>query len=297
MQALWVHARDIVDLADASALIAKCYEIGFTDIYYQVLDDDGYAHYQSAGGYFDVCEDIGEFDPLAYLAANFVGHVHAWLCVGTDLLYYNAAWNCKTTQGIDSGYPDWVDFTVSAVRAFTATWCASIVSNYPTVGIHLDYIRWHTDFGDDDLEFATATPITQTVQAVAAAIPASTILSCAVIYDPTGELEGNKQNWGAWFDIVDFFALMLYPSDLSDMQTQLAYSSAYHKDKLAPGLSGLYFTYSPYTEHEMADADLIECMVWARANWYQHFAWFDYTKITAHQFDVIKQQLATLAGS
>lgn len=286
MYALWVHARDINNQAQADAVIARARSAGITDILFQVLDDSGRAHYNTT--LFTRCPDIGTFDPLRYLSSATGIGTHAWLCVGTDLLYYRQAWSAVRTRNLGSKFPHWSDFTLADCRQFAADWCASIVKAYPGVGIHLDYMRWHTDYGDAKLQFATATPITQTVQQIRAAIP-SAMLSAAVNSDPTGTMFGSMQAWGSWTAIVNMFAIMAYPLNVSQLQTMMARSSAYNKDQIAIGLSGLYFQYNPYRETRLTPAALIEMMTWAKNSGYKHFAWFDLTKIDPQQYAVVAQ--------
>lgn len=285
MYALWVHARDVFDKAGADAVLARCKAVGITDIFYQVIDDAGRAHYNTT--MFTRCPDTGTFDPLGYLASASDVKVHAWLCVGVDVLRAHPEWNVHITRDLSSAYPSWTDLTQPIARQFCADWCAGIVQAYPTVGIHLDYLRWHVKFGGDRLPWAAAAAITQAYRAIAAAVPHSTI-TAAVGYNPRGNSE-SLQVWGEWLDTLDKAVVMAYPSSALELRSRMAHSAAINKDKVAVGLSGLYFQYNPYRETRVAPSILADCVNWARSVGYKHLAWFDYTKIDAEQYATIAQ--------
>ena len=286
MYALWVHARDINNKAQADAVIAQAQATGMTDILFQVMDDLGRVHYNTTLP-FTRCPDIGYFDPLAYLAQSGI-RAHAWLSVGYDILRAHPEWNVHITQNLPTTYRKWADFTRADVRQFAADWAASIVKDYPGVGIHLDYLRWDTKFGGDKLPWATADAITQTFRTIAAAIPHSTI-TAAVGTNPRGTTSGSMQAWGDWMGILDTAVVMAYPGSTVELRTLMARSAAINKNKVAIGLSGLYFQYNPYRETRLAPSTLANCVNWARSAGYQHFSWFDYTKIDAEQYATIAQ--------
>lgn len=284
MYALWVHARDINDKAEADAVIAQCKAVGITDIFFQVMDDLGRVHLNTTLP-FTRCPDIGSFDPLAYLAQSGI-RAHAWLSVGYDILYAHPEWDVHITQNLPTTYRKWADFTRADVRQFAADWAASIVQDYPGVGIHLDYLRWDVKFGGDKLPWATAASITQTFKTIAAAIPHSTI-TAAVGHNPRGTTAGSLQAWGDWMSVLDMAVVMAYPGSTTELRSAMARSAAMDKNKVAIGLSGLYFQYNPYRETRVAPSVLADCVNWARSVGYTHFAWFDYTKIDAEQYATI----------
>ena len=284
MYALKVHARDINNKAEADAVLARCKTIGITDIYYQIIDDDGRAHYNT--NLFTKYPDTGTFDPLGYLASASDVKVRAWLSVGVNVLYAHPEWSVLITRELSSTYPSWTDFTRADVRQFCADWCASIAQAYPTVGIHLDYLRWDVKFGGDKLSWATAASITQTFRAIAAAIPHSTI-TAAVGTNPLGTTSGSMQAWGDWMDSLDKADILAYPGSTAELRTLMARSAAINKNKVAIGLSGLYFQYNPYRETRLSPSVLADCVNWARSAGYKHFSWFDYTKINAEQYAAI----------
>lgn len=296
MYALWVHARDINNQAQADAVVARAQASGITDVFFQVIDDGGRAHYNStamsgtAAGLFTKCPDVGAFDPLAYLAGKI--RTHAWICVGTDPLRVHPEWDAKRTRNLGSAMPSWLDLTRADARQFVVDWCAGLLNRYPNVGLHLDYLRWHTDYGDNHLPWATAAAITQTMQQIRAALLKAPI-SVAVSSDPTGTLFGNMQAWGGWTSWVNVFIIMAYPNSVLQLQNMMARSASYSKSQIAIGLSGLYFTYNPYTETKVPPAILTDLVNWARSAGYVHFAWFDYTKIVADQYAIIAQLAPT----
>jgi hypothetical protein len=286
MYALKVHARDISNKAEADAVLAQCKAVGITDIIYQLIDDDGHARYNT--NLFTKCPDTGTFDPLGYLASASGVKVHAWLSVGVDVLYAHPEWSVRITRELSSTYPSWSDFTRADVRQFCADWCASIAQAYPTVGIHLDYLRWDVKFGGDKLSWATAASITQTFRAIAAAIPDS-MITAAVGTNPLGTTSGSLQAWGDWMDILNMAVVLAYPGSTAELRTLMARSAAINKNKVAIGLSGLYFQYNPYRETRLSPSVLADCVNWARSAGYKHFSWFDYTKINAEQYATIAQ--------
>lgn len=280
MYALWVHARDISNQADADAVIARALSAGITDVLFQVIDDYGRARYRTS--LFTVSPDIGTFDPLAYLSTRIA--THAWLCVGFDVLRAHPEYNAVSTKSLDpSVYPKCADFTLPECRQFCRDWVASILADHPNTGIHLDYLRWANKYGGDKLPWATTTAITQAYNAIAAAVP-NTPLTAAVAWSPLGLEAGSMQAWGEWMSTLDVAFIMAYPPTLARLQYIMAKSNSIPKAQVGVGLSGLDFDVTPNTRIDTAI--LADCVTWAKSAGYQHFSWFDYTKLDAEQYAV-----------
>lgn len=286
MYALWVHARDINNKAEADAVLARARSSGVTDLFFQVLDDLGRAHYDTT--LFAKCPDVGTFNPLGYLAQQPGIRAHAWLCVAVDVLRAHPEWNVRATQGLPTTYASWADFTRADVRQFCADWCRAITTAYPSAGIHLDYLRWDVKFGGDKLPFAASAPITATYRAIASAIPPATPLTAAVAWNPAGNTE-SYQTWGEWLDTLDAAIVMAYPGNVAELASIMARSAAVDKRKVGVGLSGLYFQYNPYRETRLTVEILAALAGWVRDNGYPHLAWFDYTKLSAEQYTIVAQ--------
>jgi uncharacterized lipoprotein YddW (UPF0748 family) len=170
-QGLWVRAASMATPDAIDRIIARCLDMGTTDLYAQVVVG-GYAYYRSQ--YLPRSQYLVEksepgYDPLSSLiheAKKYGIRIHAWVnCLlvwslqsppdSTRHVYYqHPGWFIRDVTGksmVTYTYEEWMDAGLEGlyldpahpgVQNFLQTVCTEIAANYPVNGIHLDFIRY-----------------------------------------------------------------------------------------------------------------------------------------------------------